>query len=190
MTISRRTVLRGASGLALTLPWLESLQPRLARAQQEAPPKRLLVWTQPNGTVMDRWAPTGLKMSPALGLYAAYGVSDVFDVRLEVTARGYHLASEQDPNQLSAMLGLVYKLDVLRWVPWGGVYVGYQGFDAVPRKDLVFEQHDAALGMGLGLDYAFSRSFGAGITLRFDDALTSDQAAFDALLRAEYRWGW
>lgn len=58
MTISRRTVLRGATGLALTLPWLESLQPRHARAQQVAPPKRLLVWTQPNGTVMDRWAPT------------------------------------------------------------------------------------------------------------------------------------
>lgn len=134
---------------------------------------------------------TGLKMSPALGLYAAYGLSDVFDARLEVTARGYHLASEQNPNQLSAMLGLVYKLDVLRWVPWGGVYAGYQGFDAVPRKDLVFARHDAALGLGLGLDYAFSRSFGAGVTLRFDDALTSDQAAtFDALLRAEYRWGW
>ena len=124
-------------------------------------------------------------------MYGAYGLSDVFDARLEVTARGYHLASEQDPHQISAMLGLVYKLDVLRWVPWGGVYAGYQGFDAVPRQTLVFKQHDAALGMGLGLDYAFTRSFGAGVTLRFDEALTRAQAAtFDALLRAEYRWGW
>lgn len=133
----------------------------------------------------------GLEMSPAVGVYAAYGLSDVFDARLELTARGYGLASELNPHQLSAMLGLVYKLDVLRWVPWGGVYVGYQGFEAAPRQELLFKRHDAALGLGLGLDYAFSRSFGAGFTLRFDDALSNAEAAtFDALLRAEYRWGW
>ncbi|HYJ07830.1 MAG TPA: outer membrane beta-barrel protein [Polyangiaceae bacterium] len=137
----------------------------------------------------------GLEMSPAVGVYAAYGLSDVFDARLELTARGYGLASELNPHQLSAMLGLVYKLDVLRWVPWGGVYVGYQGFEAAPRQELPFKQHDAALGIGLGLDYAFSRSFGAGVTLRFDDALSDAKdanfdATFDALLRAEYRWGW
>jgi hypothetical protein len=56
--ISRRTVLRGSGALALTLPWLESLVPRQATAAEQTPPKRLLVWTQPNGTVMDYWAPT------------------------------------------------------------------------------------------------------------------------------------
>ncbi|HKY35636.1 MAG TPA: hypothetical protein VJN18_06855 [Polyangiaceae bacterium] len=134
---------------------------------------------------------SGLSLSPAFGLYAAYGLSDVFDARLEVTARGYHLGSEQDPNALSAMVGLTYKLDVLSWVPWAGVYAGYQGFDQAPREGLPFEQHAAALGMGLGLDYGWSRSFGLGITLRSDDALSDAGAAsFDALLRAEYRWGW
>jgi hypothetical protein len=124
-------------------------------------------------------------------MYAAYGLSDVFDARLELTVRGYQVGAEQDPNGLSAMLGLTYKLDVLTWVPWAGVYVGYQGFDAVPREGLVFQQHDAALGFGLGLDYGWSRSFGLGITLRLDDALSRAEAAsFDALLRAEYRWGW
>ncbi len=133
---------------------------------------------------------SGLSLSPALGIYVAYGISDVFDARLELTARGYHFQSEADPNGLSAMAGLVYKLDVLTWVPWAGVYVGYQGFDAVPRQDFAFKQHDVALGMGLGLDYGWSRSFGLGITLRFDDALTrAEGATFDALLRAEYRWG-
>jgi hypothetical protein len=134
---------------------------------------------------------SGLSLSPAVGVYGAYGLSDVFDMRLEVTARGYGLSEEGNPNQLSAMLGLVYKLDVLRWIPWGGVYAGYQGFDAAPRKGLAFKQHDAALGMGVGLDYAFSRSFGAGVTLRSDSALSRAQATtFDTLLRAEYRWGW
>ena len=55
--LSRRLVLRGATGLTLALPWLESLAPKQAQAQDAPTPRRLLVWTQPNGTVMDRWAP-------------------------------------------------------------------------------------------------------------------------------------
>jgi hypothetical protein len=51
-------MLRGAAGLCLALPWLESALPRHARAQTMPAPKRLLIWTQPNGTVMDRWVPT------------------------------------------------------------------------------------------------------------------------------------
>jgi hypothetical protein len=134
---------------------------------------------------------TGLTWSPALGAYAAYGLSDVFDARLEVTARGYNLGSDANPHALSAMVGLAYKLDVLRWVPWAGVYAGYLGFLDEPRADLTFKRSDVALGLGLGLDYGISRNLGVGITLRFDDTLThSDASTFDALLRAEYRWGW
>lgn len=134
---------------------------------------------------------SGLSLAPALGVYAAYGLSDVFDARLELTARGYHLSSGQNPNALSAMLGLAYKLDVLSWVPWASVNAGYLGFDAAPRSDLTFKQHDVALGLGLGLDYSWSRSLGLGVTLRFDEALSRDRTTiFDALARAEYRWGW
>lgn len=134
---------------------------------------------------------TGLSLSPAVSAYAAYGLSDVFDARLELTGRGYHVGSEQNPNAFSAMAGLAYKLDVLRWVPWAGVYAGYLGFLDAPPADLRFKRHDAALGFGVGLDYAFSRNWGAGVTLRFDDALVDSSAStFDAFLRAEYRWGW
>jgi hypothetical protein len=89
------------------------------------------------------------------------------------------------------MLGLCYKLDVLSWIPWAGVYAGYMGFlDAAPET-FPFLRHDAALGLGAGLDYAFSRKLGFGITLRADSALGRSQAqTLDALLRAEYRWGW
>ena len=133
----------------------------------------------------------GLKLSPALAAYAAYGLSDVFDARLELTARGYRFGSDQNPNALSAMAGLAYKLDVLRWVPWLGVYAGYSAFLDAPRTELPFKQRDVALGLGGGLDYGFSRQLGVGFTLRFDQALTrSDSRTFDALLRAEYRWGW
>jgi hypothetical protein len=133
----------------------------------------------------------GLKLSPAVGAYAAYGLSDVFDLRLELTARGYHVGSELNPNALSGMVGLTYKVDVLRWVPWAGVYAGYLAFLDVPPPALTFKQRDVALGIGAGLDYGISRKLGVGVTLRFDDALThSDASSFDALLRAEYRWGW
>lgn len=133
----------------------------------------------------------GLGLSPALGAYAAYGVSDVFDARLEVTARGYHVGDSANPNALSAMVGVAYKLDVLRWVPWAGAYVGYMGFLEAPRLDLPFRQHDVALGVGLGLDYGISRDLGLGVTVRLDQALSrTETSSFDALLRAEYRWGW
>jgi hypothetical protein len=134
---------------------------------------------------------SGLTLSPAVAAYVAYGLSDVFDARVELTARGYQIGSEQNPHALSAMAGVAYKLDVLRWVPWAGVYAGYLGFLEEPRAGLTFERHDVALGVGVGLDYAFTRKLGAGVTLRYDDALgRANTSTFDALLRAEYRWGW
>jgi hypothetical protein len=133
----------------------------------------------------------GLSLSPAVAAYAAYGLSDVFDARLEIAARGYHVGSRQNPNALSTMAGVAYKLDVLRWVPWVGVYAGYLVFFDAPRADLPFERGDVALGLGAGLDYGVSRDFGLGFSLRSDQALSRSSASnFDALLRAEYRWGW
>ncbi|HEX4403677.1 MAG TPA: DUF1552 domain-containing protein, partial [Polyangia bacterium] len=55
--LSRRHVLRGA-GLALTLPWLESLEPRRARGQSVAPIKRFVPIYFPFGTA-DHWTPQG-----------------------------------------------------------------------------------------------------------------------------------
>jgi hypothetical protein len=53
---SRRTLLRGA-GVALALPWLESLAPRAVRASQSAgPPRRFLPVYLPNGA-SDFWRP-------------------------------------------------------------------------------------------------------------------------------------
>ncbi len=130
-------------------------------------------------------------LGPALNLYGAYGLSDVFDARLELTARGYSFLEELNPHGLSAMAGVAYKLDVIRWVPWAGLYVGYQGFLGVPRPDTPFRQHDLAVALGLGLDYAVSRPLGLGVTLRYDQTLREVEGrTFDALVRAEYRWGW
>ena len=56
---SRRTVLRGAAGAAIALPWLEALAPRRARAAAAAAPKRFIVMFSPNGTLPGQWTPTG-----------------------------------------------------------------------------------------------------------------------------------
>jgi len=47
--ISRRTILRGAAGAAIALPWLEAMSPRRARAATT--PKRFIVMFSPNGTL-------------------------------------------------------------------------------------------------------------------------------------------
>ena len=55
---SRRRFLRGAGVAAASLPFLEALAPRRAMAAPGTP-KRLLVVLHRQGTVMDRWLPTG-----------------------------------------------------------------------------------------------------------------------------------
>ena len=57
--ISRRTLLRTASGFAVGLPFLEAMRPTAARAQTSTPPKRFFVWYTPVGTVLSAWKPTG-----------------------------------------------------------------------------------------------------------------------------------
>jgi hypothetical protein len=54
-TVSRRDVLRGA-GVALTLPWLESLAPRAARAQAADTMRRYVAIFLPNGAP-ENWRP-------------------------------------------------------------------------------------------------------------------------------------
>lgn len=69
--ISRRTVLRGA-GVALALPWLEAIQPRVAGAEPSSSdrPVRMAALFFPNGVREDRWTPeatgTDWELTPQL----------------------------------------------------------------------------------------------------------------------------
>ncbi len=66
--MSRRTVLRGAGGVSIALPWMAAMAPRLASAQ--AAPKRFAVVFFSNGVVTSQWTPTGSEtaftLSPVL----------------------------------------------------------------------------------------------------------------------------
>jgi hypothetical protein len=57
-TVSRRRFLRGFGGVVLGLPFLETLAPRSALAQEVAVPKRFGVFFACNGVNLDRWFPT------------------------------------------------------------------------------------------------------------------------------------
>ena len=58
--ISRRNLLRAASGAALALPLLPSLGSRRARAEASALPKRFVTMYTPNGVIHEGWWPTNV----------------------------------------------------------------------------------------------------------------------------------
>jgi hypothetical protein len=55
---SRRTVLRGAGGALLCMPFLESLWPRQARGQAVTPPKRFIVLKSFSTQLIQEWYPS------------------------------------------------------------------------------------------------------------------------------------
>jgi Protein of unknown function (DUF1552) len=96
--ISRRMLLTGTAGTAIALPFLEAMLPRSARAADAAIPKRLLVWTTPNGVVIDNWVcaqgpggPTDFELSPILAPLAAHKADMVVLQNLEqANSYGHH----------------------------------------------------------------------------------------------------
>jgi hypothetical protein len=135
-------------------------------------------------------------VGPALGLNAGYGISDVFDLKLEVLG-SYHAYSSAPKNEsawaapFSVAAGLSYKLDVLQWIPYAAVLVGFQNVSGTVPRNASFHQNDALAALVLGLDYAMTRNFGLGASIRTDMLLTSptDGESVTTMLRAEYHWG-
>lgn len=133
----------------------------------------------------------GLGWGPELGLYGAYGISDVFDVRLEgrYSLHPLHLGTVDDwRGFVEVEAALAYKIDVLRWVPWLAVGAGYFQALEEPLPDQSLRSSDALVSALLGLDYAVTRQFGLGVTGR-STMLFAGSFVYGAQLRAEYRWG-
>ncbi len=61
--ITRRTLLRGAGGVTISLPFLSAmLRPGSSHAQDMIP-TRLIVFFSPGGTLLDKWRPMGSESS-------------------------------------------------------------------------------------------------------------------------------
>jgi hypothetical protein len=65
---TRRNFLRGATGVAIGLPWLEFFERGHARAQSATPTQaqRFMAVFTPGGTVLDKWRPSGTETAPVL----------------------------------------------------------------------------------------------------------------------------
>ncbi|HKO48756.1 MAG TPA: outer membrane beta-barrel protein [Polyangiaceae bacterium] len=133
---------------------------------------------------------------PSLGLNAGYGISDVFDLKLELLGSSHtYQATAESPRErgqaYSAAAGLSYKLDILQWIPYGAALVGFQHIAGpLPISD-PFRRNDALVAVVLGLDYAATRNFGLGVSFRTNILLSTigEGEAFTTMLRAEYHWG-
>jgi len=72
--LDRRTVLKGAGGIAIALPWLEIMTGSRRASAAALPARRFLAVYQPGGTVLEKWTPTGTEtdfvLSPILAPFA------------------------------------------------------------------------------------------------------------------------
>ena len=133
---------------------------------------------------------------PSLGVNAGYGISDVFDLKLEFLGSShFYSAGSTSPSErggsYSAVAGLSYKLDILQWIPYGAALIGYQHIAGPLPPSEPFRRDDGILALVVGLDYAATRNFGLGASIRSDFLLSSfsEGYAFTPMLRAEYHWG-
>ncbi len=137
-------------------------------------------------------APFGESLGPpVVGAHTAYGLSDIFDWRLELTwgLHALHPEVSDRSHLVSAATGLSYKLDVIEWIPYLGALVGYHGRFAGPALPGGDEgRHDVGASLILGLDHAVSRDLVIGVQLRYSRTL-SELDYFTGLLRVEHTWG-
>jgi hypothetical protein len=143
-----------------------------------------------------------INLSEGVGLHYTYGLTDAFNLMVEGSASFYSWKSaiSTDPNKptpptLPGMIaglgvGVGYVLDVLRWVPYGGLLIGGDYLSG-GNLDKSFFAPDAQLA--LGVDYQISRAWAVGVAYRqhmlLTKASTYPSYSFFAL-RAEYVWGW
>jgi hypothetical protein len=102
--ITRRSLLRGATGVAIALPWLEAMGIEPAHSQDKPKSQRFIAVYQPGGTVLERWRPSGTaeayELSPILAPFAP--VKDKL-----VIVDGLALASARGEQHQSGLIALL-----------------------------------------------------------------------------------
>lgn len=80
--VSRRNLLRAASGAALALPLLPSLGSRRARAEVAAAPKRFITMYTPNGVIHEGWWPSNVTSEKDFELSSSHQPLQAYKDRL------------------------------------------------------------------------------------------------------------
>lgn len=128
----------------------------------------------------------------ALSVHAAYGVSDMFDARIQLAGSHHERGGREQSSLFRGALGVAYKLDITEWVPYLGVRAGYYRFGKEPAARVnpaeSIARSGGLIGTMLGVDYALSRGAAIGVELDYDTLLPHG-GTFGATLHGEYRWG-
>lgn len=138
----------------------------------------------------------GKSLAPLGNVYLAYGLNDSFDVRLDAMSTWLKPIQGSEHRFLSsALLSCTYKLDVIQWIPWGGLGLGahyLSGELAGPSRSSV----EPGISALLGIDYAWSRSYGLSLAFGLHwFPLAEDRSPLSlryttSVLRFERRFGW
>ena len=153
------------------------------------------------------------KDTPSIGggflAHYAYGLTDQWQIAIEGGYSIVSLGEQKDivvtdmstmkmtklPNNRPAHLvqgsaGMNYVFDVLRWVPYAGIYATAFGMFGGNLPNPKFVMGGT---LAVGLDYQFTRAFTAGLAVRqhfpFSD-MDNYPSFTHVLLRAELVWGW
>lgn len=131
-----------------------------------------------------------LGFGPEFGVHLAADFSEMFEVRVD-GAFSRHAWGDQGGHVTlsSAAGGVIYKLDVIRWVPYLGLQGGYSSLNPSGAAKAEPAWTGRAL---LGVDYVLSRSAAVGVQTRQSLYLTDADvdANFGVLLQFDYRFGW
>ncbi len=124
----------------------------------------------------------------ALGGHGAYGLSDMFDLELELLwARNASGLGKTDV--LAATGGIAYKIDILRWIPYFGVLGGYYHWGGAPGPN---GESGSAVGASaqIGLDFLATRELAFNLDFRWHFSFKDEFYAplRTLMLGAEYRW--
>jgi len=131
-------------------------------------------------------------------VHYTYGLSDAFNLMVEadysLVALGQTADGPKTPRDYPAWItnanvGIAYVLDVLTWVPYGGILVGGYGLSGgtIPGLKVL-----PGVELALGLDYRVGPSLAIGVAGRQHLMSETDTyPSFTQLLaRVEYIWGW
>lgn len=130
-----------------------------------------------------------LGLGPAVNAYGAYGLDDMFDVKLDFAASNHEFEAAfgvTDRRSIyTATLGASYKLDVIDWIPYFGAHLGWLHTNL--PKDLDMGTQGLLVGGVIGLDYSVTPAWGVGVANQIHLPLKGGTLV-DLFLRAEYHW--